>query len=96
MKMVVLQGTILSPLLFILNVNEDLDKDIQGTIISYAEDTGNILHEKQWGKLELVADETLNNCAEWLREQGVPLNMDNNRKKLNKPDRSCTDSRKTC
>lgn len=69
------QGTIFGPLLYILFVNELLDKYIKGTIISQSDDTGIKLQEKQYDKLELLANETLDNIADWLRENGMFLNL---------------------
>ena len=70
------QGTILGPLLFIVFIDDLLRKDINGSIIAYADDTGLIIYGKNWKDLEKYAGIVLNDIACWLNVNGLTLNTD--------------------
>lgn len=70
------QGTILGPLFFVIFVNDLLSLDPNAQVMSYADDTAITMTEGTWLGLENRANNVINNVANWLRENGLSLNIE--------------------
>lgn len=70
------QGTVLGPLLFIIYINSLLEKDIQGNIISYADDTVLVFEDDTWQGVKAKAEAGIGVVKDWLDFNELTLNVD--------------------
>ena len=70
------QGTVLGPLLFILYINSLLKNEIQGLIISYADDTVLIFSDVTWQCVKTKAEIGIGLVKDWLDYNELSLNVD--------------------
>ena len=70
------QGTILEPLLFLLNINDLLLDIPEDFIVSYADDTAVVTSAKTWNEVETKMNETLHKILTWLAHNKLSLNTD--------------------
>lgn len=70
------QGTILGPLLFILYMNDLLNLDVKGQIISYADDTVILYEQNSWSDLKTTVENDFKKVKDWLDNNLLTLNHD--------------------
>lgn len=70
------QGSILGPTLFAIYMNDVLELTIPGAnIICYADDTVAVFKDSSWEKVLKMAEEGINQIAEWLNRNLLTLNL---------------------
>ena len=69
------QGTALSPLLFLIYVNEIGQLRLKGTLISYADDTAIIENGETWKEVKKDTEADMTKIVEWLEDNNLKLNM---------------------
>lgn len=74
-KMGVPQGTVIGPLLFIIYINSLLSLKIEGSAISYADDTVLIFSDKTWDNVKNKATRGVNIVKNWLDCNKLSLNI---------------------
>lgn len=68
------QGTVLGPILFQLYINDMLNLEISGEIISYADDTVLIFSGSTWQNVKIKAERGLFKIKQWLNNNLLTLN----------------------
>lgn len=68
------QGTVLGPILFILYINDLCEKDINGRIVTYADDTVLVYTDVSWSEVYKKANMSLKSVYEWLNDNLLTLN----------------------
>jgi len=68
------QGTILGPLLFLLFINDMLDIDLNGKLISYADDTALFVEGEDWQIVSQRVEDDLSKIKCWLDKNKLTLN----------------------
>lgn len=68
------QGTVLGPILFQIYINDMLQLDIPGKIISYADDTVLVFNDISWEEVKLKAEIGLWQIKNWLNNNLLTLN----------------------
>lgn len=69
------QGTVIGPILFIMYLNSLLKADINGTIISYADDTALIFHGQDWEEVKQKTKIGIKIVINWLETNRLTINM---------------------
>lgn len=69
------QGTVLGPILFILYINDLLNLSLNGTIISYADDTAIIFESDSWDTITKNAELDMKLIKNYLDENLLSLNI---------------------
>lgn len=69
------QGTVLGPILFILYLNSLLNLPIQGSIISYADDTALIFSGQDWDQVRENMTKGVRVVKNWLETNRLTLNV---------------------
>lgn len=70
------QGTVLGPLLFSLYINSLLSLSINGTIISFADDTAILFEADSWQELKMVAEREFLYIKKWFQYNTLTLNCE--------------------
>jgi hypothetical protein len=70
------QGTVIGPVLFILYVDDMLKLDMNGEIISYADDTVVIVSKPTWSELNLAANGDVALLKRWFERSLLSLNTE--------------------
>lgn len=69
------QGTVLGPILFITYLNSLTKLDINGTIISFADDTVLLFQDVSWNQTKSKVINGLNKVQNWLSTFKLSLNL---------------------
>jgi len=69
------QGTVLAPILFLIYINDLLNLNINGKIISYADDTVVIFEGQNWNDIEKCANVEFGKVRRWLNQNLLTLNI---------------------
>lgn len=71
------QGTVLSPILFILYVNDILNVKLRNaTVLSFADDTAIVCTGRTWGEVHSAAEQNIAKVKSWLDRNMLSLNLD--------------------
>lgn len=70
------QGTVLGPLLFIIYVNSIFNLQLNGKIISYADDTVITIEGPNWKTISELANSDMNTLKHWFDENLLSLNTE--------------------
>jgi hypothetical protein len=70
------QGSVLGPILFLLYINAVCDVNIEGKVVTHADDTCLLFSDSSWNNLIIKATKGLNLTFECLKELGLTLNYD--------------------
>lgn len=74
------QGTILGPILFLIYLNKFTNStDVNGCIISYADDTAIVFHANTWSDVYILAEKELKKVQKWMCERLLSLNVNKTR-----------------
>lgn len=73
-KIGVPQGTVIGPILFLIYINDIVDVNIGGEMISYADDTVLMFQDKCWETTKQKAEKGLSLMKEWLDNNLLTLN----------------------
>lgn len=68
------QGTVLGPLLFIIYINNILNQNSKGTIISFADDTAILYVAETWRDLKILAEEDMKNIKKCFDQKVLTIN----------------------
>ncbi|CAI6369861.1 unnamed protein product [Macrosiphum euphorbiae] len=68
------QGTVLSPLLYIIYVLELSNLKLDGSIYSYADDTALVVTGETWQSVAKIAENSLSKIIEWFSNNNLSLN----------------------
>ena len=70
------QGSLLSPLLFLIYVNELCQLSLPYTkIVAYADDTAILSYDRDWGSVKDTAENALHEVMKWLEKNSLTLNV---------------------
>jgi hypothetical protein len=70
------QGSVLGPVLFIMYINSICDSQLDGTIITYADDTCLLFSDTSWASVYIKASTGLNQIIDELNTKKITLNFD--------------------
>lgn len=70
------QGSVLGPILFILYINEVCDLKIDGTIVTYADDTCLLFTDSSWNGVHNKATKGLNSTYLCIKNRGLSMNFE--------------------
>jgi len=68
------QGTVLSPLLYIIYVLELSNLKLDGSIFSYADDTALVVTGETWQSVAKIVENSLSKIIEWFSNNNLSLN----------------------
>lgn len=69
------QGSVLGPILFLIYINDIGSLGTRGKIISFADDTVIVFHEKDWRSTYKEAEHGLGLLQNWLKRNSLTLNV---------------------
>jgi len=69
------QGTVLGPIMFIAYINELLRTDVDGEIITYADDTALLFSDVTWTGVKQKAEVGIKKVVAWLSQHKLSLNV---------------------
>lgn len=69
------QGSVLGPILFILYINDIFESQIEGKIISYADDTALIFKDSTWDGVKAKVQDEFSIITNWFRANYLTINM---------------------
>ena len=69
------QGTALSPILFLIYINDLVKIKTYGEIISYADDTVLLVAADNWAEVKIKIENDMREIVKWLNDHNLKLNV---------------------